>query len=218
MNDPLHRVNYRNKNREKFREAGRRYYWAHRERILEKAKTRNYSKAYEERHREKRKASKHLAYLKNKDEISKRGKLWRENNKPRIREGRRKRWRKDPDKFRKKCRDSYWRNVEKRRISSRKYSWGKSRRRLARIRGGVIDERGIKQWIEKVRSSPGGICYYCKVFTPVSMIEFDHIIPISRSGPHSVSNLCVSCLPCNRSKHMKTPGEWPETGQKLFNF
>lgn len=30
--------------------------------------------------------------------------------------------------------------------------------------------------------------------------ELDHVVPLSRGGPHTVANLVPACLRCNRSK------------------
>lgn len=40
------------------------------------------------------------------------------------------------------------------------------------------------------------------------MLECDHIIPISRGGGNSISNLTTACKPCNLSKRDRTPDEW----------
>lgn len=44
-------------------------------------------------------------------------------------------------------------------------------------------------------------CRYCGE-TGVAL-ECDHVIPVSRGGNHSESNLVTSCVPCNRAKHAK---------------
>lgn len=31
--------------------------------------------------------------------------------------------------------------------------------------------------------------------------ELDHVIPLSRGGPHTADNLVPSCISCNRAKH-----------------
>lgn len=36
----------------------------------------------------------------------------------------------------------------------------------------------------------------------------DHVIPVSRGGKHSASNVAPACLHCNCSKNAKTPEEW----------
>lgn len=34
-------------------------------------------------------------------------------------------------------------------------------------------------------------------------MEFDHVVPLSRGGPHAADNLTVACRRCNRSKGAK---------------
>jgi 5-methylcytosine-specific restriction endonuclease McrA len=43
-------------------------------------------------------------------------------------------------------------------------------------------------------------CYLCKEVIPISDIELDHLLPYSRGGDSSPSNLSVTCLPCNRTR------------------
>jgi hypothetical protein len=52
----------------------------------------------------------------------------------------------------------------------------------------------------------GEVCAYCA--TTNGPFEIDHIHPISRGGSNWDGNLCVACLPCNRSKSDKTVAEW----------
>lgn len=52
-------------------------------------------------------------------------------------------------------------------------------------------------------------CGYCAdAFTEINPLEWDHIIPISRGGRHSVGNLIPSCRACNRAKLTRTIMEW----------
>ena len=36
----------------------------------------------------------------------------------------------------------------------------------------------------------------------------DHIIPLAHGGSNDAENICISCPPCNLSKHDKLPSEW----------
>jgi hypothetical protein len=49
--------------------------------------------------------------------------------------------------------------------------------------------------------------------------EIDHIIPITHGGRTAVSNLALSCFPCNRFKGPNLAGIDPSTGRltKLFH-
>ena len=44
------------------------------------------------------------------------------------------------------------------------------------------------------------VCQTCYTYVPDDGIEFDHIIPVSKGGPTSVSNLRLLCQACNRKK------------------
>lgn len=45
-------------------------------------------------------------------------------------------------------------------------------------------------------------CAYCKKkFTDKLPSTIDHVIPVSKGGPHTISNLVLACRPCNSSKH-----------------
>lgn len=51
----------------------------------------------------------------------------------------------------------------------------------------------------------GNTCIYCGDLYE----QADHLIPLSRGGPHSLDNLVPSCSFCNQSKHNKFLGsEW----------
>lgn len=52
----------------------------------------------------------------------------------------------------------------------------------------------------KVFERDGGICRYCAQEVPADAFTLDHIVPLSRGGDDSLSNLCVACRPCNCSK------------------
>ena len=58
----------------------------------------------------------------------------------------------------------------------------------------------------QIKNRDGSICYYCGEESPSG--DLDHIIPLSRGGDDSPSNLTWSCSECNQSKGDKTPLEW----------
>jgi|tagenome__1003787_1003787.scaffolds.fasta_scaffold20756062_1 excisionase family DNA binding protein len=44
-------------------------------------------------------------------------------------------------------------------------------------------------------------CAYCKKkFSATLPATIDHVIPLSKNGPHTLSNIVLSCQPCNSSK------------------
>lgn len=74
----------------------------------------------------------------------------------------------------------------------------------------------ITLFISSVKSKTSAVCYYCQKATLIKSVHFDHIVPLSKGGQHSVDNLCVSCAHCNLSKHSRTPQAWIKVGQQLL--
>lgn len=50
-------------------------------------------------------------------------------------------------------------------------------------------------------------CQYCGATPPDTILEVDHVIPVSKGGSDEVSNLVTSCFECNRGKRDKPLGE-----------
>ena len=51
------------------------------------------------------------------------------------------------------------------------------------------------------------ICQYCRQPFPISKLTLDHVVPKSKGGGKSWSNLVASCMKCNQKKGNKLPGE-----------
>jgi len=77
------------------------------------------------------------------------------------------------------------------------------RRRRARI-ARVLATLTPQEW-EAILEAAGRACVYCGGQERLSM---DHLIPISRGGPHTSENVAPACLPCNLSKGAKTVMEF----------
>lgn len=52
----------------------------------------------------------------------------------------------------------------------------------------------------KVVRRDNHVCQVCHQYVPDEKVEFDHIIPFSKGGATSVSNLRLLCRACNRKK------------------
>lgn len=50
-------------------------------------------------------------------------------------------------------------------------------------------------------------CAYCGEVFPFKVLQAEHIVPESRGGPWSWSNITSSCPPCNTRKRNRTPEE-----------
>lgn len=53
-------------------------------------------------------------------------------------------------------------------------------------------------------------CYYCNKELRITGYELDHKTPLSRGGKHTLSNVVISCMKCNRQKGIKTEKEFIE--------
>ena len=53
-----------------------------------------------------------------------------------------------------------------------------------------------------------GRCVYCSVAVSFVSVEWDHRVPLSRGGSHSIGNLEPSCMDCNRAKAHRYVIEW----------
>lgn len=100
------------------------------------------------------------------------------------------------------------RNPEKAYITSSK--------RRALKKQASVNLASIKQFVLSVKSKKTVKCYYCTRRVRSNSIHFDHIVPLSKGGAHSVDNLCVSCADCNLKKHDKTPQAWIKVGQQFL--
>lgn len=75
-------------------------------------------------------------------------------------------------------------------------------RRYARVRRPTV-----RLTRRNVMLRDGFQCQYCERRGPVSLLDIDHVIPRSRGGEDSWTNLVTACQPCNRRKGRRTPLE-----------
>jgi len=90
-----------------------------------------------------------------------------------------------------------------------KLCWNKRRARKISADDGTITPL---VWKDKLRQS-NYTCTYCgeKLVSP----HMDHVIPLSKGGLHTISNVVPACQSCNSSKHTKTPDEWKKIHHPL---
>ncbi len=55
-------------------------------------------------------------------------------------------------------------------------------------------------------------CQYCGNKAPISDLTYDHVVPRSRGGKTTWTNIVTACFKCNRRKRDRTPDE---AGMKL---
>ena len=56
--------------------------------------------------------------------------------------------------------------------------------------------KDLHRWL----NIPDYMCFYCLKPLTLETINIDHKTPIGRNGQNEITNLCVSCEPCNRIK------------------
>ena len=66
------------------------------------------------------------------------------------------------------------------------------------------------QWWKNKRAC--NKCFYCRTNTPARKLTMDHIVPLSRGGRSTKSNLVPCCKSCNNLKKNLLPLEL----EKLF--
>lgn len=71
-------------------------------------------------------------------------------------------------------------------------------------------KEAIKIWRKQWRAAGSVICHWCRqIFSP-DECHADHVIPLSRSGRHDLSNLVIACAECNFRKNARMPEVWAE--------
>lgn len=103
---------------------------------------------------------------------------------------------------RQRCRDWYERNKGTSDYIARKLANSAKRRALKAA--AAVNLKGIKNWMRLVRREPIAFCEYCGRSVEGKSVHFDHIVPLSKGGHHSLENLCISCPSCNLRKGAKS--------------
>ena len=176
---------YRQENKERIADRGKRYYQENKEHIAkQKKRYRQENKEYIAEYRKENKeyiADRVAKYhQKNKDYISKQKKQYRKENKERIVEyGKR------------YCQE----NPEKCAIYSQ--------RRRARKRQ-LDSTLTFEQW-ENIKEDFNHKCAYCGKEDKLAQ---EHFLPLSKGGEYTHNNIIPACKSCNSSKHDKLFHEW----------
>jgi 5-methylcytosine-specific restriction endonuclease McrA len=150
----------------------------------------------------------------NKERVAKNVKAYQQSHKPQVNATNR-RWqlrnREQYLKLHRKVQNAYY-------ASHREYYKAKASERRARLAAAAVNLKGILSFVERMKAKPFCLCYYCGRKVTSSKIHFDHIVPLSKGGAHSVENLCVSCSGCNQAKYNKPIQAWVKMGQQIFSL
>lgn len=183
------------KNAEKIREQRRAFRIANHSRIREQAKS------YYRKNAERIKAKSRAYHAENREELI-----------PKIRQ----RQQKNKIAFLATCAAWRARNPEKVRLAHANwnakhpgYHNESMRRRKYRIRIATVgDIAEVRKFYRFVKTSPSASCHYCLKELARGDRHVDHLLPLTRGGLHTRSNLVCSCDQCNRRKNKKTPDEF----------
>ena len=135
----------------------------------------------------------------------------------------------DPEKFRKKARDWGNKNSEKRKqklLEWRAKNPDKRREYYNRTRENNFAR--VHEYRARIRNAPriegftreeiimrdGYICHICGGFVLPEELHIDHVIPLSRGGPHTRDNAAVAHRHCNLSKG----GRWSGSTRPTSNL
>lgn len=167
-------------------------------------------------------------YHQNRDECIKKNREWKKNNPHKIAEyeanrtaedpdwrnrGKRERWRQNREKNIQRLRDRYAKNRVKLIASVREWqkrnpeivAANESRRR-AREMNAPVNDLTASQW-EYILKAFKYRCAYCGARQGRGRwtLTQDHVVPLSKGGCHTVSNVVPACMSCNCRKGNRAP-------------
>lgn len=71
---------------------------------------------------------------------------------------------------------------------------------------------------ELAKEKIGSLCPYCEVIIDHNNISFDHILPLSRGGESSISNVQFVCRTCNTQKDKMLDNEFLKLKQFILTL
>jgi 5-methylcytosine-specific restriction endonuclease McrA len=104
------------------------------------------------------------------------------------------------EQLRQRRREVYRQNIEHYRLKRRQEAMLRQARKLA-ASVEVVDYRAI--W-----ERDQGICYLCGGVIGPSDVHYDHVVPLSKGGAHSMANIRATHSLCNLSKADRTVEEY----------
>lgn len=84
-------------------------------------------------------------------------------------------------------------------------------KRRAIIKDGEVTTQQLKELYSTVKN-----CYWCNTKLNKKNTHLDHLMPLSKGGKHTISNLVVSCPKCNLQKNAKDPFEFAQERGRLL--
>lgn len=171
----------------------------------------------------------------NRDKIIARTMAWRDANRERWDEAAREWQKANREHIAAKRAEWYRANIERKRVTNKawreenrektkavKQVWlaantlrtrvyTENRRARKSANGGTHTPEQIQEMHAKQRYR----CAGCNVSIR-KHYEVDHIIALTRGGTNDISNIQLLCMPCNRTKHNKSPEQWAKEQGRLL--
>jgi 5-methylcytosine-specific restriction endonuclease McrA len=131
------------------------------------------------------------------------------------------------NKSKRRAKQKEWveKNRDKVRATARRYiknhkalHAARGAKRRALKRQSTVNLSQITEWMESVHAKKFATCYWCQLSIASSLVHFDHIVPLSKGGPHTIENLCVSCEHCNLSKKDRDVRVWTKINQTFLEL
>lgn len=173
------------------------------------ARALGHNKKWNARNQEKIKQASRAWSRNNKERMAELQREWRKNNRERAKETDRIYREKNSEKVKENQRKTREKHGDKYRATEREFrrqhpeiSRQQCAVRRARINGASVCDLTRSQW-ELIKAHFGYCCAYCGIRP--QRLEMDHVIPLSRGGNHTVSNVVPACGSCNRKKHAGPP-------------
>lgn len=176
--DNMSHKRYVTNNREHMREYDKNDYYKNHEKHLQQRKESN------ERNKEKIKQARKEYYQQNRDEILARDSQYSQQHKEQISVRNQKYYQLHKEEFLFKARER--------------------KKRIRDSKDGTITKEALNNMYE----SQCHTCGYCNCDLDQFGKHLDHILPLSRGGRHTLSNVHWICPRCNLSKNDKTEEEW----------
>jgi 5-methylcytosine-specific restriction endonuclease McrA len=103
----------------------------------------------------------------------------------------------------------------RRKKSIKPYAYDLSREDLNRERRKARELRESQWWKRRLAK---GICHYCGRSAEPRDLTMDHIVPVSRGGQSTKSNVVPCCKACNNAKKQLLPMEWEQYLHQFDRF
>jgi 5-methylcytosine-specific restriction endonuclease McrA len=146
---------------------------------------------------DKAKATRLAYYLAHVEDIKRRAKEWKEQNPERALENRQKHYAANKDKIVQRVAAWNAANPDGPRTRGRNY----------RAKLNVAEGSHARQEVAALYEKQGGICVYCA--KPLgTKYHADHIVALSKGGSNWISNIQLTCGPCNNHKRATDPAEF----------